>query len=219
MRSKLVLIALGSTLAACTNSMARGPDVPTAGMASVNVPVVSRADYVFDAAAPGGMLASSEAARLDGWFQGLDVRYGDEIYVDGTSDAARNQVADVASRYGLLLSPGTPATAGMLAPEAVRVVVSRTVAQVPGCPNWSVPSQPNFANATMSNFGCGVNSNLAAMVANPEDLIHGRSAGAASDGSTGAKAIRMYRDWPLTAVVPGQALRPLNDVNTKKGDK
>ena len=55
----------------------------------------------------------------------------------------------------------------------VRVVVSRTRATVPNCPNWSVPSQPNYNNRSMSNFGCAVNSNLAAMVANPEDLVHG----------------------------------------------
>ena len=39
MRSKLILIALGSSLAACNT-----PDLPSAGMAAVNVPVVTSAD-------------------------------------------------------------------------------------------------------------------------------------------------------------------------------
>ena len=88
-------------------------------------------------------------------------------------------------------------------------LVSRARAVVPNCPNWSVPSQPNYDQSMLSNFGCGVNSNFAAMVANPEDLFRGRSGPAASDGIAGAKAVQMYRDWPLTGIVTGQELRPL----------
>ena len=39
------------------------------GVAAVNVPVVTRADYALDAAAPDGSLSPSEAARLDAWFR------------------------------------------------------------------------------------------------------------------------------------------------------
>ena len=118
----------------------------------------------------------SEAARLDGWFRSLDLRYGDSVYVDGGaySEAARAQVAGIAGNYGMLVSHGAPVTAGAVAPGNVRVVVSRNVASVPNCPNWERPSQPNYNNRTMPNLGCAVNSNLAAMVANPEDLVHGR---------------------------------------------
>jgi pilus assembly protein CpaD len=89
-------------------------------------------------------------------------------------------------------------TAGMVQPGAVRVVVSRRRAMVPHCPNWSVMSQPNYENRTMSNFGCGVNANLAAQVANPEDLIHGREGTGVSDVNTAAKAIDVYRKTPPT---------------------
>jgi pilus assembly protein CpaD len=50
----------------------------------------------------------------------------------------------------------------------------------------------------MSNFGCGVNSNLAAMVANPEDLIHGREGSAVVDAQTASKAVATYRAAPPT---------------------
>ena len=33
---------------------------------------------------------------------------------------------------------------------------------------------PTSTTSSMSNYGCAVNSNLAAMIANPEDLVHGR---------------------------------------------
>ena len=211
MRSKLFIIALCSSVAACNT-----PNMPTQGVASVNVPVVTASDFVFDAAAPAGRIGPNEAARLDGWFQGLGLGYGDSIYLDGPyADSARPQVAAVAGRYGILVSDGAPVTAGLVEPGSVRVVVSRRRAGVPNCPNWSEPPQPSFNNRSMSNFGCGVNSNLAAMVADPIDLVHGRAGPAASDGMAATKAVQMYRDWPLTGISPGRALRPLDDTSTK----
>jgi pilus assembly protein CpaD len=49
----------------------------------------------------------------------------------------------------------------------------------------------------MSNFGCGVNSNLASMVANPEDLVHGREGGIGSNAA-GTKAVILYQTTPPT---------------------
>jgi len=205
MRSKLLLIALCSAVTACNT-----PDLADKGLDSVHVPVVTTADYTFDASAPGGVLAPGEQQRLDGWFQGLGLGYGDSIYVDARyGESARDQVAAGASRYGMLVSEGAPVTAGAVQPDAVRVVVSRRRAAVPGCPDWSIPSQPNFDNRNMSNFGCGVNSNLAMQVADPVDLIRGQAGPSAVDASTGAKAVMMYRNWPLTGISPGQNLRPL----------
>lgn len=209
MRSKFALGLLAAALAGCSTAM---PDQPDRGLAAVNVPVVARTDYVFDAAAPGGNLLPGEAARLNAWFAGLDLGYGDSIYVDGRyANAARDDVARVAGSYGLMVSASAPVTTGAVPPGMVRVIVSRTRASVPGCPNWSVPSQPNFNNRTMSNFGCGVNSNLAAMVANPEDLIHGREGSGVGDTLTSAKAVDAYRKAEPTGN------KGLMDINTKKG--
>jgi len=211
MARNTALLALTVALAACSH---KPYDLPDRGVEAVNVPVVSRADFVFDAAAPGGVLAPSEAARLDAWFQGLDLRYGDAVYVDGAySDAARAQIAEIAGRYGMLVSAGAPVTAGAVAPSSVRVIVSRTVASVPGCPNWDRPSQPNYNNRIMPNFGCAVNSNLAAMVANPQDLIHGREGSGVGDAATAAKAVGLYRTTPPTGT------KGLEDITTRKGDK
>ena len=102
-------------------------------------------------------------------------------------------------------------TAGAIQPGTVRVIVSRRRATVPGCPNWSVPSQPNFNNRSMSNFGCGVNSNLAAMVANPEDLLHGREGATVTDTRTAVRAVELYR--PKTPTGSGE----LKEVSPKGG--
>ncbi|HEY8593205.1 MAG TPA: CpaD family pilus assembly lipoprotein [Sphingomicrobium sp.] len=205
MRSKLLLIALASTIAACSTA-----DLPDTGVAAVHVPVVTSADYVFNAAAPDGGLAPGEPDRLNGWFQGLGLGYGDRIYVDGDyANAARAQVAAIAGQYGMMVAEGAPVTAGMVQPGNVRVVVSRRRAEVPGCPDWSRPSQPNFENRNISNFGCGVNANLAAMVANPEDLIHGQDGDGTIDVRTGSRAVQYYRSTPPTGT------KGLQDISTK----
>jgi pilus assembly protein CpaD len=208
MRTKLTLLALVSAVAGCSHT---AQDLPDRGVEAVNVPVVARTDYIFDAAAPDGSLSPGEAARLNAWFSGMDLGYGDSIYVDGPyADAARAGVVRVAGMYGLMVSPSAPVTVGAVPPGMVRVIVSRTRATVPGCPNWSVPAQPNFNNRSMSNFGCGVNSNLAAMVANPEDLIHGREGSGVGDTQTSTKAVDFYRKSEPTGT------KGLKDVNTKK---
>jgi pilus assembly protein CpaD len=191
MRKTLALLLLAPAVGACGHTPY---DQPARGVSAVNVPVVARTDYAFDAAAPGGMLAPGEAARLDAWFRGLQLGYGDAIFVDGPyAEAVRGEVAQVAGQYGLMVSRGAPVTVGAMPDGTARVVVSRTRASVPGCPNWSEPASPNFQNRMTSNFGCTVNGNLAAMVANPNDLVSGQEGGAVVDPVTSAKAVNVYR--------------------------
>jgi pilus assembly protein CpaD len=146
------------------------------GLSSVHQPVVQRTDYVYDVAGQGG-LERSDLQRLAGWFEAMKLGYGDRVSVDTTSAgdtrASREAVASLAARYGLLLDETAPLTAGEIAPGNVRVVVSRIKASVPNCPDWSRASQPDMTGHASSNYGCATNSNLAAMIANPEDLVSG----------------------------------------------
>jgi pilus assembly protein CpaD len=216
MVKKLVPVLLASALAAC---MTPGAPLASRGVESVNVPVLNKSTYAIDVAAAGGVIAPAELARLDGWFRSLGLGYGDSIYVDGGyADTARAQVAQLAGNYGMMVLPAAPVTASAVAPGTVRVVVSRTRAEVPGCPNWSEASQPNFENKSMSNYGCGVNSDLAMQVANPEDLFHGHEGPATVDAIAGAKAVQMYRDWPLTGIKAGQSERGLKTVESTTGN-
>ena len=208
MSRSIILLGLASTLAACQTAPVT--DRPAKGLSSVNVPVVTRADYALDVAAPDGTLASSEAARLDGWFRSMMLGYGDTIYVDGsTGYEAQGEIARIAGQYGMLVSPGAPVTAGAVPQGMVRVVVARAAASVPNCPNWSKASTPNFDDSSMPNFGCGVNANMAAMVANPQDLVSGREGTGVGDSVTASKAVEQYRK----AVPTGQG--GLKDISTK----
>lgn len=192
----LVFAAASATLSGC------GP--VNRGLESVNQPVVSRTDYVFDVAAPEyGGLSGTELARLDGWFQSLQLNYGDTIHVDdpqGYGDPSRRAaVTAVAQRYGLVVVPGAPVTQGRVPDGSLRVVVSRSGAYVPDCPNWKRPLLPEFEGSTASNFGCATNTNLAAMVANPEDLVSGRAAGQTTAIFTN-KALESIRDVKPTGL-------------------
>jgi pilus assembly protein CpaD len=216
MRTKFFILTIAPLMVAGCDTP--GQTSADRALSPVHIPVVSSASYVYDLNAPGGSLAPGEAERLNGWFRTMNLGYGDSVYVDGPyADAARGQVARVTGDYGILVEPGAPVTAGAIQPGSVRVVVERRRADVPGCPDWGRPSQPDFGNRTSTNYGCGVNSNLAMQVANPEDLLHGRSGGSAIDAATGAKAIELYRSWPLTGVTEGKARRPLDAADTKKG--
>lgn len=208
--SRSIMFLGFASIMATASATAATTDRPAKGLASVNVPVVTRADYALDLASPDGAIAGQEAARLDGWFRSMQLGYGDTVYVDGPLGYdARDDVARVAGRYGMLVSLGAPMIGGPVPAGMVRVVVTRTVASVPGCPNWSKPSTPNFDDSSMSSYGCGVNGNMAAMIANPEDLVHGREGSGVGDSVTSSKAVEQYRK----ATPTGQ--QGLKDISTK----
>ena len=50
-----------------------------------------------------------------------------------------------------------------------------------------------FDSHTAANHGCAINSNLAAMVADPEHLIHGQPGTGLADPRNAARAISAYR--------------------------
>ncbi len=168
------------------------------GVDSVHQPVVQRSDFVLDVSGNG--LDPAAAAQVQQWFNAIGLAYGDRISIDTSYGAASSNrdIATIVGSYGLFLSQGAPVTEGAIAPGNVRIIVSRSTASVPECPNYSRPSQPNFTAAASSNYGCGVNSTLAAMVANPEDLVRGQEARGSSP-ETAAKAIKIWRTTEPTS--------------------
>lgn len=191
------LVSLGLLTSGCVQNTGPLSAQHNPSLYSVHQPVVQRTDFVFDLASAGGGLAPAEAARLDGWFQGLQLRYGDRVFVDAGPYAdprMRDDVAAVAAPYGLLLHEGAPVTAGQVQPGAARVIVSRMTAGVPGCPDWHNARSPGGQLSTHSNYGCATNANLAAMIADPNDLVLGQAGASATDAATASKAVKAYRD-------------------------
>ena len=193
-------LTAGLSLAGCAGQPANR------SLDSIKQPVVERTNYTLDLASGSDGLRISEQRRLNAWFDTLGLRYGDRISIDDplASPATREAVAAVAARYGLLLSDGAPVTAGLVQAGNSRIIVTRSTASVPGCPDWDGRSNTNFNNATNNGFGCAVNGNLAAMVADPEHLIHGASGAGSTVIMTSNKAIDSYRTQPTTGAEPSK---------------
>jgi pilus assembly protein CpaD len=183
------IIALAATLAAGASAQAQSrAEEINKSLYSVNQPVVQRSDYAIDLRAQGGSLEPYEETRLEGWFRSLHVGYGDRVFVEG--EDGRLGVARAAARHGLLLSDGYPVTTGQVQPGMVRVIVSRATASVPGCPDWN---GRGGAGSTSPNYGCATNSNLAAMIADPNDLVLGQTTYGGTDPDTATRAVDAYR--------------------------
>ncbi|MEL7445246.1 MAG: CpaD family pilus assembly protein [Pseudomonadota bacterium] len=185
-----VAVSLGLTLAGCGG-------VPTnTSLYSIKQPVVERTNFALDVQTDRSGLTVSEQQRVDGWFESMDLSYGDRISIDDPSNspAFKEAVEKLAGRYGLLVTDTAPTTEGFLQPGEARIVITRSDAHVPGCPDWSEKSDTNYLNGTADGYGCAVNSNLAAMVADPEDLIEGKADTSEVPLDTAVKAVNAYRN-------------------------
>ena len=189
MQKVTILIAASLGLAGCGT-------LPTnTSMYSVHQPVVERTNYAIDLASDGDGIAVADQTRLNEWFDVLDLSYGDRIAIDsgdgfGNEGAARDVRAAAAER-GIMVTQGAPVTPGIIAPGNIRVVVTRSQASVPSCPDHRTQGQ-NFNAGNNSNYGCAINSNLAAMVADPEDLVRGRD-NKRLDSNSGNAAVNAYK--------------------------
>ncbi|MEO1729166.1 MAG: CpaD family pilus assembly protein [Pseudomonadota bacterium] len=202
-----IAAALGLTLAGC------------AGMATNNSlysekqAIVSRQNFTLDVETIPSGLPVSEQARLNGWFEAMDLRYGDRVAIEdpAANPAVTNAVNELAGRYGIIVTETAPTTPGFLEPGDARVVITRSDAFVPGCPDWSAKADSNYFNATSPGYGCAVNSNTAAMVADPEDLLEGKKGTGETVVATGNKAIETLREAPPTGAAG------LGDANVQGG--
>ena len=191
--STALALTLVAGLSACATP---GGSTANASVDSVNQPVVTRNNYTLDLMAVSSGLTVPEMARLSQWFETLVLGYGDRIAIDdpNASAAVREDVAAVAGRFGLLLDAAAPVTVGHLSPGNVRVVVTRSTAYVPNCPNWSGNANGNLGNNTSAGYGCAVNSNLAAMIADPQHLLEGAAGSGETVVMSSTKAIETYRE-------------------------
>ncbi|WP_379547848.1 CpaD family pilus assembly protein [Qipengyuania sp. DSG2-2] len=189
-----VSLSLGLALSAC------GGMPENRSLYSTKQPVVERTNYTFDVRSGAAGLSSVEEQRLAGWFETMELGYGDRVSIEDPmrSPAVAAAVSALAGRHGILVSQGAPVTQGFVQPGNARIVITRSTASVPGCPDWDIKSDINYNNGTHPGFGCGVNGNLAAMVANPEDLISGQRGTGETVIRTSNKAIQGYVEQPLT---------------------
>ena len=190
----LALAGLTLGTAACGPETNRITPLANPTLYSANQPGVSRTNYVFDVRSGYGGLSPDERQRLDGWFASLDLRYGDRLYVDAADPQLRAEVAALAARYGIVASAGpSPVVSGG---GASRVVLARSEASVPGCPIWE-DEQVGAPERTSTNYGCATHSNLARMIADPNDLVLGQTPNDVTDSTQSSRTVNAYRTRPV----------------------
>ena len=192
MRSSPILLMPVGLLLMTGGCMGHGqPDLESA-----HQPVVSQTEYALDLALSGQRLAVDEDRRLDGWARNLRLGYGDRVTVEdpaGEAPGAYRAVAQVIGRYGLVLGEPAAIARSPVGPATIRVIVTRARATVPGCPDLRSDTSPDLEGNTSSNHGCAINRNLAAMVANPTDLVRGADGPVTTDPATATRAIQAMR--------------------------
>jgi pilus assembly protein CpaD len=186
--SGALALSLSLALAAC------GGMASNRSLDSLRQPVVERSTVTLDVMTTPDGLPIAEQRRVAAWFEAMDLRYGDRISVEDPLDRpeTRTAVSDLTGRYGMMLSDALPVSTGDLQPGQARIVILRSRASVPGCPDWSETSDASLGNGLSPGYGCANNGNLAAMVADPEDLIKGRKGSTDTYISTSTTTIKAY---------------------------
>ena len=91
----------------------------------------------------------------------------------------------------LVLSACAAGERGLVSPH--QPIVGAAGAHVPGGPDWSDTSL-TASEGQASNFGCATATNLAAMIADPADLIHGKTGNGTGSAEVAVRAIKAQRD-------------------------
>jgi pilus assembly protein CpaD len=197
-------------LAACAGPAA-GPETAVAPRSASDkwedrVRIDSRPDEVLLALHAGGLSAAQTQAldELVGRWMAVEAR---EIVVNAPIGGASGEMAGrmaMAARQRLV-AMGAPATKVRVtgydaggAPDApLKVGFLRFTASVPQCGGWeNLAATRN--NTAYENFGCAVTANMAAQVANPEDLLSPRD-GTPIDSGRRATVLDKYRKGEVTS--------------------
>lgn len=150
--------------------------------------IVDRKEVVLDIAVPPGSYGMTHAQKND--LVGFVHRFKQEgnggILVVRAPNGSKNEIAAmralddvrrVVANAGVSRNDGAFESyfAGGIADAPIRVSFMRHVATGPECGDWSDNLARDRKNMPYRNLGCASQRNLAAMVANPRDLIEPRA--------------------------------------------
>ncbi len=169
-----LVIAAGLTACATGSSQPLAPTRTSESPAAIDV-TVARQELVVHFP-PGGVTpAPGQIEAFNVLLATGDVGRGDRIVIERgpaiLAEARARVLAAALARDGLRPSV---AVAGDVGEGELRLIVDHATARVRGCPNWSKRPGNDFANTVHSDFGCATATDLAAMVADPRDLVEGR---------------------------------------------
>jgi len=196
MRKHLIAIAVAAALAGCES----GPEYWSGAQVrhQNNVEWILIDHHVMFAPS-SSKLSADEQSKLVAFLNRQDADPRDVVYVSsgGAGDALdKARHASVQHELGHAGLRGEPNPAAhkmaVAADDHVTVTIGRYIVIPPDCPDWRKPSGYDPNNTQSSNFGCATEANLGLMVADPRDLVVGRTPGPA-EGGVMARAVNIYR--------------------------
>lgn len=124
---------------------------------------------------PGARAPKRELTRLNAFFKGIQLKYGDDITLRGGTKARQRSLTAYIRRTGLPVSvrveSGNP---NEKKTNTIALLVERYVVTPPACPNWSNFHGTEQRNMPGSQYGCATDAALGYMIANPKDLATGQ---------------------------------------------
>jgi pilus biogenesis lipoprotein CpaD len=197
-RFATTLLALAAVIVTACAEGPPPPPPPNYSDLKVEWTVMTHSIALDDATATPGAPA---LAGLEQFLDQAAVRLTDQIAYEppaGVDRVVARAQADALDKHLRRRLPGVRVRLLENSPDASgRIVLGRYVAVQPTCTGWLSPEQQfaafrNPDNRPDSNFGCATAKILAATVADPGDLVHGRTLTPA-DGHAQALAIERYR--------------------------
>ncbi len=171
-------LGLGLALAGCTPPASEWSDAQAPKQIRVDVVRLQHATAFMPGSAD---LAKGEADGLAAFLDQAEVTADDHVYFEpARSDKlAAARIGQLTRKIGPrgLGAITLPANATDMADDQIMIFVERYVVTPPDCPNWTKPPFGDHSNTMPSNFGCADANNLALMVADPRDLVIGRTLG------------------------------------------
>jgi pilus assembly protein CpaD len=173
--------------------LANHPIVVEPGYRSVEISFVSA----------GAGLTTNDALRFDSFVQDYLSRGNGAISIS----APKGPMADAAIAYfgERLADAGVPRSQILVGTHDVVAGDTRVelgyvsyVAKTDGCGDWSKNAANTASNLPMPDFGCATQHNVAAMVADPRDLVSPRSISAA-DAARRSTVMGHYEKGEITS--------------------
>ncbi|PLX37962.1 MAG: pilus assembly protein [Hyphomicrobiales bacterium] len=182
------VILAAVALSACRKDPVITGSVPTDGYKTRHPIIISEAPEVLDIPVgahtrvlssdlAGVVVAFADRARKRG-DGGIEIQVPSGANNDTAAMYVARQVRSTLINAGIRSDMIQSFTYRTDAPEAaapIRLQYVGLKASVGQCGIWRDNLAANFENSSYSEFGCATQSNLAAMVANPADLLHPRA--------------------------------------------
>ena len=202
------LIAGVLAVAGCGSPDLADPAPPTVQVAPKLTRVELAAfDHDIHFAPRAKTLTSAQASGLADFMTRNSIREGDAVTVENAGSASTlteaRQSAVLAELRAFHIQAAS-ASDPKLSANTIRVHADRTVVTAPSCPDWSKPEADEPNNLPSSNYGCATEANLAAMIANPADLVK-PTVGGKADGAAAARAVELYRSGNLAKSLSGNS--------------